>query len=124
MEVWAYSLSNFLHYSYASVIIVLLFSSCISYKTFFPLSICNLTGIAEINLFYVCGLASLLSSITSNLFWSFTQIVFRSESWKYKKLMNECDEFLKHIASLEVLMRNVEAEDLQQVIDRTHSWQV
>jgi len=83
-----------------------------------------LTGIAEINLFYVCGLASLLSSITSNLFWSFTQIVFRSESWKYKKLMNECDEFLKHIASLEVLMRNVEAEDLQQVIDRTHSWQV
>jgi len=38
--------------------------------------------------------------------------------------MNECDEFLKHIASLEVLVRNVEAEDLQQVIDRTHSWQV
>ncbi|AET01690.2 midasin [Medicago truncatula] len=51
------------------------------------------------------------------------KIVFRSESWKYKKLMNECDEFLKHIASLEVLVGNVEAEDLQQVIDRTHSWQ-
>jgi hypothetical protein len=124
MEDWAYSLSNFLHYSYACVIIVLLFSSCISFKTFFPLSICNLTGIVEINLFYVCGRVSLLSSITSNLFWSFTQIVFRSESWKYKKLMNECDEFLKHIASLEVLVGNVEAEDLQQVIDRTHSWQV
>ncbi|XP_045787692.1 midasin-like [Trifolium pratense] len=51
------------------------------------------------------------------------KIVFRSESWKYKKLMNECDEFLKHVAGLEVLVGNVEAEDLQQVIDRTHSWQ-
>jgi hypothetical protein len=38
--------------------------------------------------------------------------------------MNECDEFLKHVAALEVLVRNVEAEDLQQFIDRTHSWQV
>ncbi|KAI5422495.1 hypothetical protein KIW84_045799 [Lathyrus oleraceus] len=51
------------------------------------------------------------------------KIVFRSESWKYKKLMKECDEFLNHIAALEVLVSNVEAEDLQQVIDRTHSWQ-
>ncbi|XP_058750373.1 midasin-like isoform X2 [Vicia villosa] len=51
------------------------------------------------------------------------KIVFRSESWKYKKLMNECNEFLKHVAALEVLVSNVDAEDLQQVIDCTHSWQ-
>lgn len=51
------------------------------------------------------------------------KIVFHSEFWKYKKLMKECDEFLNHIAALEVLVSNVEAEDLQQVIDRTHSWQ-
>ncbi|KAL5056422.1 hypothetical protein RYX36_037104 [Vicia faba] len=51
------------------------------------------------------------------------KIVFRPESCKYKKLMNECDEFLKHVAALEVLVSNVEAEDLQKVIDSTHSWQ-
>lgn len=38
--------------------------------------------------------------------------------------MNECNEFLKHVAALDVLVGNVEAEDLQQVIDRAHSWQV
>jgi midasin len=37
--------------------------------------------------------------------------------------MKERDEFLKHTAALEVLVSNVEAEDLQQVIDRTHSRQ-
>jgi hypothetical protein len=38
--------------------------------------------------------------------------------------MNECDEFLKHVNALEVLVGNVEAEVPQQVIDRTYSWQV
>lgn len=31
--------------------------------------------------------------------------------------------FLKHTTALKVLVSNVEAEDLQQVIDRTHSRQ-
>ncbi|KAI5418052.1 hypothetical protein KIW84_042626 [Lathyrus oleraceus] len=32
--------------------------------------------------------------------------MFRSASWKYKKLMKERDEFLKHTAALEVLKRD------------------
>ncbi|KAJ1401027.1 P-loop containing nucleoside triphosphate hydrolase [Sesbania bispinosa] len=51
------------------------------------------------------------------------KIVFRSEPWKYKKLMNECDEFRKSFAALEVLVSSGEAEELQQVADRVLSWQ-
>lgn len=50
--------------------------------------------------------------------------MFRSEPQKYKQLMNECDEFLKHVAALEVLVGSIEAEELQQIIDRAYSWQV
>ncbi|KAI5418053.1 hypothetical protein KIW84_042627 [Lathyrus oleraceus] len=34
------------------------------------------------------------------------KIVFRSASWKYKKLMKERDEFLKHTAALAVLTQH------------------
>ncbi|XP_029127909.1 midasin [Cajanus cajan] len=51
------------------------------------------------------------------------KIVFRAEPWKYKKLMNECDDFLKLVDALEVLVRRGAAEELQQAVDHACSWQ-
>ncbi|TKY64312.1 Midasin protein [Spatholobus suberectus] len=49
--------------------------------------------------------------------------VFRAEPWKYKKLMNECDDFLKLVDALEVLVSRGTAEELQQLVDHACSWQ-
>ncbi|KAL2338821.1 hypothetical protein Fmac_013267 [Flemingia macrophylla] len=49
--------------------------------------------------------------------------VFRAEPWKYKKLMNECDDFLKLVDGLEDLVRRVTAEELEQAVDHACSWQ-
>ncbi|XP_019425404.1 PREDICTED: midasin isoform X2 [Lupinus angustifolius] len=51
------------------------------------------------------------------------KIVFRSEPWKFKRLMNECNEFLKHVAALEVLISSIEAEEFQLVLNKACSWQ-
>ncbi|CAJ1950871.1 unnamed protein product [Sphenostylis stenocarpa] len=51
------------------------------------------------------------------------KIVFRAEPWKYKKLMNECDDFLKLVDGLEALARRGTAEELQQIVDHACSWQ-
>ncbi|KAK8465039.1 hypothetical protein PHAVU_010G134100 [Phaseolus vulgaris] len=51
------------------------------------------------------------------------KIVFRAEPWKYKKLMNECDDFLKLVDGLEALLSRGTAEELQQIVDHACSWQ-
>ncbi|KAI4355485.1 hypothetical protein L6164_004254 [Bauhinia variegata] len=51
------------------------------------------------------------------------KIVFRPEPWKYKNLMTECDEFLKRFAPLEVMVSNIEAKELQHVINQACNWQ-
>jgi hypothetical protein len=62
---------------------------------------------------------------------SCVQIVFRSDSGKFKKLKHECndflkqcDEFLKLVTSLEVMVSDVEAMDLPQIVDQVCNWQV
>ncbi|RDX86825.1 Midasin, partial [Mucuna pruriens] len=49
--------------------------------------------------------------------------VFRAEPWKFKKLMNECDDFLKLVDALDVLVSRGTAAELQQVVDHACSWQ-
>ncbi|XP_027334240.1 midasin [Abrus precatorius] len=49
--------------------------------------------------------------------------VFRTEPWKYKKLINECGDFLKLVDALEVLLSSADAEELQKVLDHARSWQ-
>ncbi|KAL1318551.1 hypothetical protein AAHE18_15G213600 [Arachis hypogaea] len=51
------------------------------------------------------------------------KIVFRPEPWKYKKLMNECHEFLKQLALLEDLKSSIKVKEFQQVADRARNWQ-
>lgn len=50
--------------------------------------------------------------------------MFRAEPWKYKKLMNECDDFLKLVDGLEALLSRGTAEELQKIVDHACSWQV
>ena len=50
--------------------------------------------------------------------------MFRSEPAKYKKLMNECDEFLERIASLEAIVSDIEAQELAQIAKEACNWQV
>ncbi|XP_052724837.1 midasin isoform X1 [Vigna angularis] len=51
------------------------------------------------------------------------KIVFRAEPWKYKKLMNECVDFLKQVDGLEALLNRGTAQDLQQIVDHACGWQ-
>ena len=57
--------------------------------------------------------------------------MFRSDPGKFKKLKHEChdffkqcDEFLILVTSLEVMVINIEAVDLPQIIDQVCNWQV
>ncbi|PWA97505.1 hypothetical protein CTI12_AA028730 [Artemisia annua] len=51
------------------------------------------------------------------------QVVFRSDTSKYKKLRSECDEFLKLVATPLNLLRNMANLKLQQVAEQVHNWQ-
>ena len=62
---------------------------------------------------------------------SCVQMVFRTDSRKFNTLKCECnnflelcDEFLKLVTSLEVMVSNVEAMDLPQIVDQVCNWQV
>ncbi|KAJ7963223.1 Midasin [Quillaja saponaria] len=51
------------------------------------------------------------------------KIVFRPDHRKFMKLKNECDEFLKVVTNLEVMLCNIEAMDLQYSINQVYNWQ-
>jgi hypothetical protein len=76
-----------------------------------------------------------ISSLLSDEKNSCAQIVFRSDSdsdsEKFKDFKRECndflkpcDEFLKLVTSLEVMVSNVQAMDLPQIVDQVCNWQV
>lgn len=51
--------------------------------------------------------------------------MFRTEPRKYKKLIKECENFLKQHDALEVLVRSRgTAEELREFADHACSWQV
>ena len=62
---------------------------------------------------------------------SCSQIVFRSDPGKFMKLKHDCKEFfkkcdrlLKCITPLEVMVSNIEAMGLPQIVDQVCNWQV
>lgn len=56
---------------------------------------------------------------------SFSQIVFRPEPSKYKKLRSECADFLTLVSSSMVLLKNLKVcPDIAEIIDMASNWQV
>ncbi|KAK4269128.1 hypothetical protein QN277_022325 [Acacia crassicarpa] len=51
------------------------------------------------------------------------KMVYRSEAWKYMKLMDECADFLKLISSLESMVSSVEDEKFQLAVNQACNWQ-
>ncbi|XAR49907.1 hypothetical protein NMG60_11004090 [Bertholletia excelsa] len=51
------------------------------------------------------------------------KVVFRPDPGKFVKLKNECDEFLKLVATAVALTKDVSSMDVQQASDRVCNWQ-
>ncbi|KAK9066170.1 hypothetical protein SSX86_013491 [Deinandra increscens subsp. villosa] len=51
------------------------------------------------------------------------QVVFRSDPRKFKKLRSECDEFMKFVAMLFDLLKDLGGLNIKRVADQVHNWQ-
>lgn len=55
---------------------------------------------------------------------SCSQIVFRSDPGKFKKLKYECDEFRNLVTTSFGLAKNIGSMSTQEIIGQVHNWQV
>ncbi|KAM7253719.1 hypothetical protein ACFE04_031401 [Oxalis oulophora] len=68
--------------------------------------------------------AETLEELKARLILLKEKIVFRPHPKKFRKLKDECAAFLKFASSLTALVHNIDALELQKIIDQTHNFQV